>query len=315
MRINRAIMAACLLAAPAWAFDATPLLQWVTAPTGDTYFTITFVTGTPPTTLSLGVGAAYAGPATPSQALYDAGNGVWTAYTSNTITMRGSYIKFRGDWRNASGSYLNMFYNSLTSTDYTCEFSGTLDFAATAANAYNTIFRGNTRVTAIRTNPFQKITGSPSASMFNGSFYGMSGVTGQLPPGFLDTSALTGPPAANMFVGVCFNMGNVTGSLPSGFISAINMNGPPSANMYLIACQGMANITSGDFQISTNVSLTDGNIIGPLTSAWRDMPRWGGQVFWGTNVIHTVLTPTSDINAFAGSTNVPGFSTMNANWK
>jgi hypothetical protein len=85
--------------------------------------------------------------------------------------------------------------------------------------------------------------------------------------------------------------------------------------MYNNACYGMSKVTSGDFQISTNVSLTDGNIVGPLTDAWRNMPRWGGQVFWGTNVIHTVLTPTNDINAFAGSTSVPGYSTMNANWK
>jgi hypothetical protein len=315
---------------------------------GDTYFTITFVTGTPPTTLSLGVGAAYGGPATPSQALYDAGNGVWTAYTSNTITMAGSYIKFRGDWRNASGTYANMFYNSLTSPTYTCEFSGTLDYAATAANAYNSIFRGNTRVTAIRTAPFQRITGSPVSGMFLASFFGMANVTGSLPAGFMDTSALTGPPAANMlnatcrglsgvngplpagfmntgsltgppaagmFNSSCQDMSNVTGPLPAGFLGTSGLTGPPSGDMYNSSCYGMAKITSGDFQISTNVSLTDGNIVGPLTDAWRNMPLWGGQVFWGTNVIHTVLTPTNDINAFAGSTNVPGYATMNANWK
>jgi hypothetical protein len=315
MKISRAIISALMLAAPAWAFDATPLVQWVTAPTGDTYFKITFVSGTPPATLSLGVGESYAGPATPSQALYDAGNGVWTAYTSNTITMAGSYIKFRGDWRNASGTYQNMFHTSLTSTVYTCEFSGTLDYAATAANAYRAIFSSNTRVTAIRTNPFQRITGSPAVNMFLASCINMSGVTGSLPDGFMDTSRLTGPPAAGMFAYACSGVANATGSLPSGFLSTINLTGPPTVAMYNNACNGMSKITSGDFQISTNVALTDGNIVGPLTDAWRNMPRWGGQVFWGTNVIHTVLTPTNDINTFASSTNVPGYSGMNANWK
>jgi hypothetical protein len=304
-----------MLAAPAWAFDATPLVQWVTAPTGDTYFKITFVSGTPPTTLSLGVGEAYAGPATPSQALYDAGNGVWKAYTSNTITMAGSYIKFRGDWRNSSGTYQNMLHSSLTSTNYTCEFSGTLDYAATAANAYRAIFYGNSRVTAIRTNPFPRITGSPAVNMFLASFFNMNNVTGSLPAGFLDTRGLTGSPAANMFAYVCQGVAGVTGSLPSGFMSAINLNGPPASDMYVNACIGMSKISSGDIQISTNVSLTDGNIVGPLNSAWRNMTLWSGQVFWGTNVIHTVLTPTNDINAFASSTNVPGYSSMNANWK
>jgi hypothetical protein len=318
------------------------------AAAGDAYFTITFVTGTPPATLSLGVGAAYAGPATPSQALYDAGNGVWTAYTSNTITMAGSYIRFRGDWRTSSGTYQYMLYNSLTSTNFTCEFSGTLDFAATAQNAYDSIFRGCSRVTAIRTNPFQRITGAPVISMFASSFANMSGVTNQLPAGFMDTSSLIGPAAANMFISVCssmsgltgplpagfldtrgitgpparnmfyftcYNVSGVTGALPAGFMDASAMTGPPADGMYNSACYGMSKITSGDFQISTNVSLTDGNVVGPLTSAWREMPRWGGQVFWGTNAIHTVLTPTNDINTFALSTNVPGYSSMNANWK
>jgi hypothetical protein len=315
---------------------------------GDTHFTITFVSGTPPTTLSLGVGEAYAGPATPSQALYDAGNGVWTAYTSNTITMRGRYIKFRGDWRNASGAYQNMFHTSLTSPTYTCEFSGTLDYAATAVNAYRAIFSSNPRVTAMRTNPFRKITGTPTAGMFLASFINMSGLVGPLPDGFMDTSALTGPPgsgmlaytcygmvnvtgplpagfmdtsrltgptAANMFNNACNNMSNVTGPLPDGFLSAINMTGPLAVGAYYYACNGMAKITSGDFQIPTNISMTGGNIVGSLDSAWRNMPLWGGQVFWGTNVIHTVLTPTNDINTFASSTNVPGYATMSANWK
>jgi hypothetical protein len=151
--------------------------------------------------------------------------------------------------------------------------------------------------------------------MFVAVCYGMLNVTGQLPAGFLNTSNLTGPPAVNMYAYACQNLANVTGALPAGFLSTINLTGPPAAGMYNQACSGMAKITSGDFQISTNVSLTDGNIVSRLDNAWQNMTLWGGQVFWGTNVIHTVLTPTNDINAFAGSTNVPGFSTMNANWK
>jgi hypothetical protein len=241
-----------------------------------------------------------------------------------------------------------MFFNSLTSTNFSCEFSGTLDYAATVENAYNSIFRGCTRVTAIRTAPFQRITGSPkvsmfassfqsmygvtnqlpagfmdtssligpaAANMFNGTCLSMSGLTGPLPAGFLDTRGVTGPPARNMFSLTCYNVSGVTGALPAGFMDASAMTGPPSVNMYNSSCYAMSKITSGDFQISTNVSLTDGNVVGPLTSAWREMPKWGGQVFWGTNAIHTVLTPTNDINTFALSTNVPGYATMNANWK
>ena len=90
---------------------------------GATPFTILFATGTPPANLVLGVGNTYAGPAsTSATAEYDSGDGVWRTYTSNTIAMNGNYISFRGDWRDAAGTYQNIFYNSLTGGGYTCEF-------------------------------------------------------------------------------------------------------------------------------------------------------------------------------------------------
>jgi hypothetical protein len=158
-------------------------------------------------------------------------------------------------------------------------------------------------------------TGSPAVQMFYGVCANMPGVTGSLPAGFLDTRSLTGPPAVDMYAYACQLMSGVTGSLPAGFLHTSGMTGPPADRMCKEACYGMANVSSGDFQISTNVSLTDGNIVGPLNSAWQNMTLWSGRVYWGTNVIHTVLTPTNDINAFANSTNVPGYATMNANWK
>jgi hypothetical protein len=383
-------------------------------PVTDTYFTVSFVTGTPPTNIVLH--ADYTGPATPAQALYDAGDGVWRAYTANNITMRGDrrYLKLRGDWRTAAGTYKGMFKSALAGAAYTCEFTGTLDYAATAASAYREIFRDCTKVTQIRDNPFQPIRGSPAASMFNSACSGMSGVTGSLPAGFmntsgltgspaasmfanacigmsgvtgslpagfldtsgltgspaasmfyaacdgmsgvsgalptgfldtsgltgspaasmfyaacrsmsgvtgslptgfLDTSGLTGSPAANMFYYSCSGMSGVTGSLPSGFLDTSGLTGSPAANMFLSACNGMSKIASGDFNISANVTLTSANVVGPLTSAWRGMPLWTGQVYWGTNVIHTVLTPDSDINTFANNTSMPGYATLNANWK
>ena len=278
------ILAVLILAASAQAGSmfASLFANRAAPAVSDTYFTVSFVTGTPPTNIVLH--ADYTGPATPAQALYDAGDGVWRAYTANNITMRGDrrYLKLRGDWRTAAGTYKGMFRSALAGAAYTCEFTGTLDYAATAARAYQEIFRDCTQVTAIRHNPFQPIRGSPAVSMFDLACYGMSGVTGSLPAGFLDTSGLTGSPAANMFY---------------------------------LACNGMSKIASGDFNISTNVTLTSANIVGPLTSAWRGMTLWTGQVYWGTNVIHTVLTPDSDINTFAGNTNMPGYAGLNANWK
>ena len=312
----------------------------------DTHFTITFVTGTPPTNIVLH--ANYAGPGTAAQAEYDAGDGVWTNYTSKTIVMQGSYLKLRGDWRTSAGTYNSLFRSSFAGAAYTCELSGTLGYAATAASAYAAIFFGCTKVTAIRDNPFQPIAGSPAANMFAYACYNMSGVTGSLPAGFMDTSGLTGSPAAymfdracnlmsgvtnslpagfldtsgltgapavSMFALACGGMSKVTGSLPAGFLDTSGLTGSPSTDMYGFACQNMAKITSGDFNISTNVTLSNANIVGPLSSAWRDMAEWTGQVYWGTNVIHTVLTPDSDINTFSGSTKMPSYATIHANWK
>jgi hypothetical protein len=241
-----------------------------------------------------------------------------------------------------------MFKSALAGAAYTCEFTGTLDYAATAVEAYRAIFRDCTKVTQIRTNPFQPIRGSPAANMFDSACYGMSGVTGSLPAGFLNTSGLTGSPAANMFYfacngmsgvtgslptgfldtsgltgspaadmfrSACDSMSGVTGSLPTGFLDTSGLTGSPAADMFRAACYGMAKIASGDFNISANVTLSNANIVGPLTAAWRGMPLWTGQVYWGTNVIHTVLTPDSDINTFVGNTSMPGYATLNANWK
>jgi hypothetical protein len=311
----------------------------------DTHFTVTFVTGAPPTNVVLH--ADYAGPAVAAQAEYDAGNGVWTSYTSKTIVMQGSYLKLRGDWRTAAGTYNSMFRNSFAGAAYTCEFSGTLGYAATASSAYQKMFLGCTKVTAIRNNPFQPIAGSPAVSMFDETFADMSGVTnslpatfldtsaltgspaqsmlryacynlkatGSLPVGFMDTSGLTGAPAVSMYRAACYLMSNVIGGLPAGFLDMSGLTGEPTTFMFNLACRGMAKITSGDFVISTNVTLSNANIVGPLTDAWRGMAEWTGQVYWGTNVIHTVLTPDSRITTFLDSTKMPDYATINANWK
>jgi hypothetical protein len=137
-RLPLAIVACCILQLPGCFAAAQGYAPWVRPMQAllaqrDRHFTVTFVSGTPPETVVLH--ADYTGPATPSQALYDAGDGNWSAYTSNTITMAGSYLKLKGDWRTGLGRYKGMMYNSLAGAGYTCEFSGTLDYAATATGA------------------------------------------------------------------------------------------------------------------------------------------------------------------------------------
>jgi hypothetical protein len=174
-----------------------------------------------------------------------------------------------------------MFYNTFAGAGYAVETSGKLAYAATAASAYREMFRNCSSLVALRNNPFQPITGSPVASMFRFTFYGNSLTS--LPSGCLDTSGLTGSPAAYMFNGTFY--GN--------------------------------DLQTTDFVIGSGITLTDANIStgDPLTSMFSGNADWTGQCFWGTNVIHTVLTPTADINTFSGCVDMPDYDTINANWK
>jgi len=230
--MKRHILAWIVLATVAFGLPQKSFLtQWKASKSGDTHFTITFDSGTPPATVVLGVGATYAGPAgAEATAEYDAGDGVWTGYTSNTITLNGDYLKFRGDWRTSAGTYANMFYSSFQSSAYTCGISGTLGYAATVNYAYEGFFRENTTVMTLADNPFQSITGSPAAYMFYYTFFNSS-FTGTLPTGTLDTSGLTGAPATYMFFYTFYRSG-FTGTLPAGTLDTSGLTGAPAAYMF-----------------------------------------------------------------------------------
>ena len=316
------------------------------AASGDTHFTITFDSGTPPATVVLGVGDTYAGPAgTEAAAEYDAGDGVWTGYTSNTITLNGDYLKFRGDWRNAAGTYKNMFYSSFQSSAYTCRISGTLGYGATAAYAYNNVFRQNSTVMTLVDNPFQPIIGSPATDMFRSTFSN-SGFTGTLPDGTLDTSGLTGSPATDMFRSTFFNSA-FTGTLPDGTLDTSGLTGSPATSMFratfnsskftgilpdgTLDTSGLtgspatdmfyatfykSKLTGGNLTLGSGITLTSANVVGPLNLMFSGASDWTGQVYWGTTLLTTAIpAPDSDINTFAGCVNMPGYATIDANWK
>ena len=139
-------------------------------------FTITFLTGDFPASITLGT--AYTGPGDAALAEYDPGDGEWRTYTSKTITRLGDYIAFRGDWRTADGNYYSLFNASFQSTAYTCDFSGAFTAYPNHNWAYREMFRNCTAVTAIRDNPVPVLTGAPGADMFRAMCYGMSGITG-----------------------------------------------------------------------------------------------------------------------------------------
>ena len=70
-----------------WALDFDEDFAAAGAKKGVGPFTITFLTGTFPASITLGSG--YTGPGDAALAEYDPGDGVWRTYTSKTITRLG----------------------------------------------------------------------------------------------------------------------------------------------------------------------------------------------------------------------------------
>ena len=313
MRRLAVIICSLLITLAAHAQDASVLLPFVTAESGGPEgFVVTF--SAPPASITLGATQVYAGPADPAKALYDSGDGVWRSYTGNTIPISGNYIAFKGDWRTAAGTYQNLFYGTFKNTPYSCSFSGSFEHAATAANAYNGMFRNCNKVVAIHDNPLPPIIGTPAPSMFQFVCQDMSGVT-YLPDGFQNTSGLTGAPAESMFRVACRNMTSVT-SLPDGFMDTSGLTGAPAANMFQLACAGMSGVTNSYvFHISSNVTLTANNVNGSFNNAFNDMSKWTGTVMWGTNVLFEAITPATRISTIQGCTQIPGYDGFHENWK
>ena len=149
--------------------------------------TLTFeYVNTYPATIKLGA-RAYGSPADPSKALVDAGDGVFVPWTSNTITVKGKRIRFRGDWRNSGGTFRHLF-NGVFTGGYSVTMSGGFDFDGA------TVYR-----------------------LFDSTFYNCSNLTGSIPVGLF--GAISGVLAAEMFYSTFYNCSNLTGEsalMPDG---------------------------------------------------------------------------------------------------
>ena len=164
-----------LLTFASWEMDFDEL--WATA--GKQPKTLTFqYVSTYPATITIG-GNNYGQPADPSKALVDAGDGVFVPWTSNTISLKGNRIRFRGDWRNSSGNFRELF-------------SGT--------------FADGNDVTMLGGFDFD---GVPVGNMFRQTFWGCSNLTGSIPSGLFGD--ISGAPAGYMFYYTFGNCSKLTG--------------------------------------------------------------------------------------------------------
>ena len=181
--------------------------------------TLTFeYVSTYPATIKIGGTGYYGQPADPSKALVDAGDGVFVPWTSNTITVKGKRIRFRGDWRNSAGNFRDLFRNTFAG-GYDVTMSGGFDFEGTpAARMFNTTFNGCSNLTgSIPVGLFGNLSGTPANYMFYGTFYGCSKLTGSIPVGLFGN--ISGTPATYMFSSTFYGCSNLTGEsalMPDG---------------------------------------------------------------------------------------------------
>ena len=142
--------------------------------------TLTFeYVSTYPATITIG-GSTYGQPADPSQALVDAGDGVFVPWTSNTITVKGNRVRFRGDWRNSSGNFRELFLGTFAG-GYNVTMSGGFDLSgAPATYMFYGTFRNCSNLTgSIPAGLFGNISGAPASRMFHATFYICSKLTGE----------------------------------------------------------------------------------------------------------------------------------------
>ena len=225
-----------ILAFASWEMDFDEL--WATA--GKQPKTLTFqYVSTYPATITIG-GSNYGQPADPSQALVDAGDGVFVPWTSNTITLKGKRIRFRGDWRNSSGIFRELFYGTFAGgNDVT--ISGGFDFdGAPVTFMFDATFRDCSNLTgSIPSGLFGNLSGAPARAMFRATFRGCSKLKGSIPSGLFGN--LSGAPATYMFNATFYNCSNLTGSIPSGLFG--NISGPPAGDMFYATFTGCRNLT------------------------------------------------------------------------
>ena len=245
--------------------------------------TLTFeYVSTYPVTITIG-GTTYGQPADPSKALVDAGDGVFVPWTSNTITVKGKRIRFRGDWRNSAGNFRELF-RATFGGGYNVTMSGGFDFEGTpAANMFYRTFLDCSNLTgSIPSGLFGNISGAPAASMFYGTFYNCSKLTGPIPSGLFGD--ISGAPAAYMFYYTFYNCSKLKGSIPVGLFGDIS--GAPALNMFYATFYNCSNLTG------ESALMPDGT-----THLYEQFPTSGG------------------INCYYGATGLNDYATIPAAWK
>jgi len=271
-----------ILAFGNWAMDFDE--DWAAASAGPVTLTFEY-DSTYPATITIG-GTGYGQPADPSKALVDAGDGVFVPWTTNTITLKGKQIRFRGDWRNSGGNFRDLFRSTFAGGHYVT-MSGGFDFEGAPAYAmFNATFRDCSNLTGpIPSGLFGNISGAPAAQMFNSTFYNCSNLTGSIPVGLFGN--ISGAPTATIFYATFYNCSNLTGSIPVGLFG--NISGTPAIYMLNATFQSCSKLTG------ESALMPDGT-----THLYEQFPTASG---------------TDCDNCYYGATGLNDYATMPAAWK
>ena len=272
--------------------------------------TFTFVDAVP---ASITLGSSYTGPADPSLAEYDAGDGVWQTYTSKTITMQGQYVAFRGDWRDSSGAYAYMFSSTFLSYNL-CSISGELVHAAhTNKMGYREMFRNCTGIKEIKGLIFPPITGTIGRTAFLRVFQ-TCGNLELIPDGFLDTREVSYLDDVTYLQHIF--SGTKLKHIPEHTLCLPNLISP-TYRPYFTDTFRMSGHVTNDFMLvigdGVNITLADTSIINGI---FRGQSFWKGTVMWGDQKIYEAFPePLTRIQAFDGCTSMPDYDTLHPNWK
>jgi hypothetical protein len=279
--------------------------------------TLTFeYVSTYPATITIG-GSSYGQPADPSKALVDAGDGVFVPWTSNTITIKGKRIRFRGDWRNPSGNFRDLFRETFGG-GHNVTMSGGFDFdGAPASYMFSGTFNGCSNLTGpIPSGLFGNLSGAPATGMFRGTFDGCSNLTGPIPSGLFGN--ISGAPAGFMFYYTFNGCSNLTGPIPVGLFG--NISGAPAAYMFRSTFHNCSKLTGsipsglfGDISGAPASSMFSATFSGcsKLTGESALMPD-------GTTHLYEQFPTASGTqcdDCYLGATGLDDYATMPAAWK
>ena len=314
--MKRKLISLCLLPLLVfghWALDFDEL--WATA--GKQPKTLTFqYVSTYPATITIG-GSNYGRPADPSQALVDAGDGVFVPWTSNTITLKGNRVRFRGDWRNSSGIFRDLF-NGTFADGNDVTMSGGFDFSGVPAiHMFRATFINCSNLTgSIPSGLFGDISGAPAAYMFSHTFYNCGNLTDSIPSGLF--SNISGAPAGYMFERTFQECRNLTGSIPSGLFG--NLSGAPAGGMFRSTFQNCGNLT-GSIPVGLFGDISGTPAINMFNSTFYYCSNLTGEsALMPDGVKHlyeqfSTASGTECDNCYLGATGLDDYADIPAEWK